>query len=114
MFKDFLANASDEEKEQAVLIAEFIMENPDNRVEYDFYFSSSDDRALDFIRDFEDYHLQFGDKVLFTPRYVSWSCQGCDDAFKRKHCISDGRYCALGYQQSKFDGNVILKEDLRQ
>jgi hypothetical protein len=54
------------------------MENPDNRVEYDYFFSSSDDRALDFLRDFEDYHLLFGDKVLFTPRYVSWSCTTCD------------------------------------
>jgi hypothetical protein len=31
------------------------MEKPDNRVEYDVWFTSSSDRALDFISDFKEY-----------------------------------------------------------
>lgn len=34
------------------LMATFNMDRPDNRVEYDFWYTSSDDRALDFLRDF--------------------------------------------------------------
>jgi len=56
ILKNFLKNASPEDASMASLIAEFIMEKPDNRVEYDIWFSSSDDRALDFIRDFEEYN----------------------------------------------------------
>lgn len=67
------------DEDRVVLLADFIMENPDNRVEYDFYYSSSDDRALDFLRDFEEYNALLGNKVLFTPRFVSWSCPNCDE-----------------------------------
>ena len=84
-------------------MAEFIMENPDNRVEYDIWFSSSDDRALDFIRDFEDYHLSLGDAILMTLRYVSWACPYCEE-----------QYCSLDHEANSNYGNLYLKEDLRQ
>lgn len=60
-------------------MAEFIMNKPDNRVEYDLWFTSSNDRALDFIADFKEYDQKFGDKVLFTPHYVFWKCTFCED-----------------------------------
>lgn len=36
-------------------MAGFDMEKPDNRVEYDLWYTSSNDRALDFITDFEEF-----------------------------------------------------------
>lgn len=62
-------------------MAEFIMEKPDNRVEYDIWFTSSNDRALDFITDFSDYDYKLKDKVLMTPHYVFWKCTYCEDAY---------------------------------
>ena len=50
---DFLKRASDYELDQLAILAEFAMEKPDNRVEYDLWFTSSNDRALDFITDFQ-------------------------------------------------------------
>ncbi len=50
---DFINTASEEERSQTALAAAFVMEHPDNRVEYDIWFSSSNDRALDFIHEFE-------------------------------------------------------------
>ena len=47
-------------KDKIALMATFEMERPDNRVEYDFWYTSSDDRALDFLRDFKESHEQFG------------------------------------------------------
>lgn len=52
---DFLKRSSTEEIDQIAIMAEFVMEKPDNRVEYDIWFTSSNDRALDFISDFEEY-----------------------------------------------------------
>ena len=52
---DFLKRASAEEIEQTAIMAEFIMEKPDDRVEYDIWFTSSNDRALDFISDFKEH-----------------------------------------------------------
>ena len=50
------------------------MEKPDDRVEYDLWFTSSNDRALDFVSDFKEYDKKLGDKVLMTPHYVFWKC----------------------------------------
>lgn len=46
---DFLKRASEEEIDQTAIMAQFIMEKPDDRVEYDLWFTSSNDRALDFV-----------------------------------------------------------------
>lgn len=43
------------EIQQTQIIISFNMENPDNRVEYDIWYTSTDDRALDFIDNFIKY-----------------------------------------------------------
>lgn len=58
--------------EQAALLVTFEMPHPDQQVEYDIWYSSVDDRALDFITEFKKYDEMLGDKVLMTPHFVSW------------------------------------------
>jgi hypothetical protein len=95
-------------------MAEFLMEKPDNRVEYDIWFTSSNDRALDFISDFNEYDSRFGDKVLMTPHYVFWKCTNCEPDYLRNDCFSHGKYCAVEPSNEKFKGRDIILEDLRQ
>ena len=47
---DWLKNATTEELEQVMVLADFKMKALDNRVEYDIFYSSSIDLAHDFIR----------------------------------------------------------------
>jgi len=69
--------ATEEEKEQIVIMCEFIM--PENDiVKYDFWFTSSSDRALNFLEDFSSMNKKLGNLVQFTPRYVFWECMNCD------------------------------------
>ena len=49
---DFLNTATDDEMDQLVIMANFDMYRPDNRVEYDIWYSASDQKMLDFIEDF--------------------------------------------------------------
>ena len=56
------------------LLARFDLKHPDNRVEYEFHYSSSDDRSLDFIQNWGEYHKKFGKDVQFTPRFVTHPC----------------------------------------
>ena len=56
---DFLQRADDKELDQTAIMAQFIMEKPDDRVEYDLWYTSSNDRALDFISDFKDQDAKF-------------------------------------------------------
>lgn len=67
------------------LLATFDLPHPDDRVEYDLWYTSADDQAIDFMVDFEDYHNKFEKDVLFTPRFVTWPCIECDEAAKQKH-----------------------------
>lgn len=52
---DFVKRGSDQDLEQIAIMAGFDMDKPDNRVEYDLWYTSSNDRALDFLTDFEDF-----------------------------------------------------------
>lgn len=95
-------------------MAEFVMEKPDNRVEYDLWFTSSNDRALDFISDFREYDQKFGDKVLFTPHYVFWKCPFCEEQYLKNDCYGNGKYCAVEPSNEEIRGREIILEDLRQ
>lgn len=75
-FKDVMKSAS--------LYVNFELPNPDQRVEYDIWYSSIDNRALDFISDFQKYDDKFAELVLMTPHFVTWKCNNCEDAIKQK------------------------------
>mmetsp|Transcript_4394 Transcript_4394/g.7446 ORF Transcript_4394/g.7446 Transcript_4394/m.7446 type:complete len:227 (-) Transcript_4394:755-1435(-) len=111
---DFLQTATQEQLDQIAMMAVFNISRPDNRVEYDLYFSSSNDKALDFVQDFGKINERFGDKVLFTPHYIFSSCLGCDQAYIKKNCFANGKYCAFDSAHPKLSGREIMYEDLRQ
>ena len=90
------------------------MSRPDNRVEYDIWYSSSNDLALDFIQDFMKLDHRLGEGALMTPRFVFWVCEECDTAFMRKNCFGGGKYCATDSGNDKLPGSSIVLEDLRQ
>lgn len=95
---------------------EFEMSKPDDRVEYDFWYTSSSDKALDFISDFAITDHMLASDVLITPHFVFWECRKCDEEFKEEHCFADGKYCGYekSYSNGKVTGRDILIEDLRQ
>ncbi len=86
------------------MLATFEMTRPDNRVEYDIWYSSSNDLALDFIQDFMKVDKRLGKSVLMTPRFVFWVCDDCDEEFVNKNCFGGGKYCATDSGSSKLTG----------
>ena len=116
--EDDLTDKEKEDKrliQRAALSVTFEFPHPDNRVEYDIWYTSTEDKALDFIVDFEKYDELLDDKVLMTPHFVTWSCTFCDDEYKKANCYGDGEYCSIGRPKShKITGQDILQEDLRQ
>jgi hypothetical protein len=110
----YLKISSEEEIEQTAIMAEFLLDKPDNRVEYDIWFTSSNDRALDFIADFHEYDSKFSDKVLMTPHYVFWRCTFCEEDYLKNDCFGGGKYCAVEPSNERFKGRDIIMEDLRQ
>jgi hypothetical protein len=62
--------------------AEFVLPTvADNKVSFDFWLTSSSNRALDFLEDFAKLQVSLGDNLKFTPHYVFWECVGCDQRY---------------------------------
>lgn len=99
----------------ATLAAEFVMKNPDNVVEMEFWYSTDNVLALDFLKEFDRHMYRLSDYVDFKPRFVTWSCPMCTDAFKMTECFGDGKYCAPNTNMlSNRQGRDIILEDLRE
>jgi len=112
---NWLNSATEEEKSQVVLMSDFVL--PETTVvKFDFWFTSSSDRGLDFLEDFGSTEEKFQDAVDFTPRYVFWECQSpmCDVSYTDKDCFGGGRYCAMESSNVNLSGRDIVLEDLRQ
>jgi hypothetical protein len=106
--------ADAEEREKLVLMAEFVMPyESGNKVEWDFWMTSSSDRALDFLEDFEQMNTRFGPDVVFTPHYVFWECPNCDMRYLESDCFGGGKYCAVEPSNGSIRGQEIIMEDLR-
>lgn len=78
------------------------------------WYTSSNDKALDLVKNFKDHAVGLGTTVNFEPRIVTWACTSCDSEFKKKECLSNGRYCSMNHQGTYVQGKDILIEDLRE
>ena len=99
------------------LAAQFDVKNAAGVADVELWYSSNSVRALDFIKEMDNYAHRLGDNVNIKPRYVTWSCQACDFQFRQDECFSNGKYCAPNHIKDDFhriDGKDIIYEDLRQ
>jgi hypothetical protein len=73
--------------------AELEIVHPDNRVEYELWYSSIMDLDYNRIYDIGLYQKALSYNALFTPRILTYECTYCSNDVKRKSCFSDGKYC---------------------
>lgn len=83
------------------------LSRPDNRVEYELWYSSILDLSKDQLVDLGKYQKPFGNHTLFTPRILTFSCPTCPKAIKEANCFSEGKYCPY---QPKFTAMEELNE----
>lgn len=64
---------------KTALKAEFKVEvREDNEVNVELWYTASDDKSLDFIRNFRDFVQPILGNIKFYPRPVTWSCPNCE------------------------------------
>lgn len=105
------------EKRGATLSAEFSVKEKSNFAHVEFWMSSNNLRALDFIKEFDKYAHKLKGYAEIRPRFVTWPCENCAADFKNTECFSNGKYCAPNHLQNDFnraEGNQIILEDLRE
>ena len=101
----------------ATLSAEFAVKEKSDVAEIEIWYSSNNIRALDFIKEFDQYAHQLKGYATITPRFVTWGCPACSESFKADECFSDGKYCAPNHIKDDFNrvrGRDIIYEDLRE
>jgi hypothetical protein len=92
---EWFKSASVIEKTQLVIMAEFKVTHQDD-VEFDYWFTSSSNRALDFIEDFLPFQEKLASNITFEPHHVYWSCgENCDKEYLSANCYGGGKYCAI-------------------
>ena len=96
-------------KEYVVLLVDFEMENPDDRVEYDMWYTSGDIKALEFIRGMKYYSTKLGAKSLFTPHIMVRICRNCDNSDQSCRWIDDTMYCTPPTKSSPISGGDSLR-----
>lgn len=75
------------------------MFHPDDRPEFYLFYTSSNDKALDFIKYFgEDMEKFTDDELYFEPMIVTYACTHCEPEYKKKECVSNGKYCAMNHK----------------
>lgn len=113
--KDYLKNASPEEIKKIRLKAVYEMKHPANNiVDFKLWYTSADTRATELMSMLEEQMLNLVEHIQFEPRFVTWSCRECDSNFKKRSCVSDGRYCAMSYNtHPEYETRQIIIEDLR-
>jgi hypothetical protein len=73
--------------------AELEIVHPDNRVEYDLWYSTVLDLQSWLVYDMSLYQRALDSSALFTPRILTYSCRSCSEDMKRSQCLADGKYC---------------------
>ena len=93
---------------------EFRVNKPDDRVEYDVWLSSANEKGLKFIQDFYRLHKLFKSDVLFQPRYFTWSCLSCSQEVKERDWLYNGKYWSFSDYKHGEQGSKIILENLRE
>lgn len=102
---------------RATLSAEFSLVHPNDKVQMELWYSSTNTLALDFIKAFDQHVHDLEKHIDFVPRFVTWACPACTPNFKKEECFGDGAYCAPNHQKSITNnvlGRDIIMEDLRE
>jgi len=86
------------------------LSNPDNRVEYELWYSSVFDLSTEQIKEIGEYNQPFANNVLFTPRIMTFECDVCPSFVKVKSCVSNGKYCPYAPKSSSTNDDMVYDE----
>ena len=91
--------------------------NDVKNVTFEFFFSSSEVRAYEFLRNVSEYLNDFGEQIIFIPHYVTHRSPFYDKSNTNpiENCVSFGKYCYFPKETTvEKDGRNIVIEDVRQ
>jgi hypothetical protein len=88
-----------------LITCDLSLSNPDNRVEYELWYSSILDLSAKSLKEMGKYQVPFGADALFTPRILTFNCENCPSFIRKENCVSDGKYCPYRPKSSSEEMN---------
>ena len=104
-------------KDKVTVEINFKEKEPKKKIELKFFFSSSELRAYEMIKNITSYIDKYDDQVVFIPIYVTHQIPTYDpnNAKREFNCVTKGKYCYFPKETTiTQDGQSILFESLRQ
>ena len=87
------------------------------KIEFKFFFSSSELKAYELINNITKYSDKFSDQVEFIPIYITHRSPSYNPESPQRNinCVTNGKYCYFPKETTIIqDGQRILMESLRQ
>lgn len=111
---DYIKSASSAEKKQIKVNVHFQSPPKRERVQFQYWFTSSDERSMVFLQQLATLMGQQAfDRVDFEPKFVTWACPTCSKEFIGTNCMSGGQYCGHIQSVGSSRGQDVIMEDLR-
>jgi len=96
--------------------------NGTEHVDYSIWYTNSDPHSIRLLRHLGVLMYQLTDLATFTPGIITYDCNkiGCNQKFKNKNCVSDGKYCSIAAEMNEKElkagvsGREQVMEDLRE
>ena len=90
---DAIKNMISKSNSSVYIKAELDIVHPDNRVEYELWYSSILDVEPWLMYDISLYQKTLENNALFTPRILTYACKSCSNDLKETLCLANGEYC---------------------
>ena len=113
-----------ENKNESIIVdANFGVVEDENETEdakivtFELFFSSSEVRAYEFLKNISEYLSDFGEQITFIPHYVTHRAPNydSDNSNPIENCVSFGKYCYFPKDTTvEKNGRNIVIEDVRQ
>ena len=94
----------------------FDIENKNNIVNYDIWYTPDIENIYSFLKDFEKYDKALGDSAKMSVHFVTYPHFMYDPGSNtpKEDCLGSGLYCIRPGKLGIADGSIIVTESIRQ
>lgn len=118
ILKDFWIENKDKPDilSKIVLEVDFEMENPNNFVEYDIWYTPDQEQIYKLIGDFYTYHEALRNQSRLNMHIVTYSHYSYDQSKRQvmDHCLGSGKYCVRPGNLNITKGSDVVMEGIKQ
>ena len=94
----------------------FDIENKNNTVNYDIWYTPDTENVYTFLKDFQKYQKALGDSAILGIHFVTFPhfSYNSNNTTPKEDCLGSGFYCIRPGKLGIIDGSIIVMESIKQ